>query len=76
MKNYKIVHDVENVYADGTIISSDNLIEDYLDVCNSTEDADLIGWLYTLKQRNTEKSIRQAVDFIADMWGIKIEEIR
>lgn len=76
MKKYKIVHDGENVYADGTIISSDSLIEDYLDVCNSTEDADLIGWLYTLKQRNTEQSIRQAIYFIADMWNIEIEEIR
>lgn len=74
MKKYKIVHDGENVYSDGTIISSDNLIEDYLDVCNSTEDADLIGRLYTLKQRNTEQSIRQAADFIADMWNIEIEE--
>lgn len=76
MKTYKVISDSENVYQPNTIISSDTLINDYLDTCNQTEDADLIGWLYTLKESNTDNSITQAIEFITDAWDIELEEIK
>lgn len=51
-------------------------INDYIDVSNETEDADLIGWLYTLKQTDTDNSIAQAIAFITDAWDIQLEEIK
>ena len=76
MKTYKIIADSENVYLPNTIITSDTLINDYLVCCNQTEDADLIGWIDTLKETNTDNSISQAITFITDEWGIKLEEIK
>lgn len=76
MKTYKIIADSENVYLPNTIITSDELINDYLDCCNQKEDADLIGWLHTLKEANTDNSIAQAIAFIADAWDIHLEEIK
>lgn len=75
MKTYKVISDSENVYQPNTIISSDTLINDYLVCCNETENADLIEWLYTLKENNTDNSITQAISFIADAWDIHLEEI-
>lgn len=75
MKTYKIISDSENIYLPNTIITSDTLINDFIDTCNETEDADLIGWLYTLKEGNTDNSITQAISFIADAWNIQLEEI-
>ena len=76
MKTYKIIVDNENVYLPNTIITSDTLINDFLVCCNQTEDADLLGWLYTLKETNTDDSISQAITFIADTWNIQLEEIK
>lgn len=76
MKTYKIIADSENVYLPNTIITSDTLINDFLVCCNETEDADLIGWLYTLNQTNTDNSIAQAIAFITDTWDIQLEEIK
>lgn len=76
MKTYKIIADIENVYLPNTIITSDTLINDYLVCCNQKEDADLIGWLHTLKEANTDNSIAQAIAFIADAWDIQLEEIK
>lgn len=76
MKKYKVIADIENVYQPNTIIISDTIINDYLERCNQTEDADLIGWLYTLKETNTDNSISQAITFITDEWDIKLEEIK
>ena len=76
MKKYKVIADIENVYQPNTIITSDTIINDYLACCNKTEDADLIGWIYTLKETNTDNSISQAITFITDEWDIKLEEIK
>lgn len=76
MKTYKVIADIENVYLPNTLITSDTLINDYLVCCNQKEDADLIGWLHTLKEANTDNSIAQAVTFIADAWDIQLEEIK
>lgn len=76
MKKYKVIADIENVYQPNTIITSDTIINDYLAYCNKTEDADLIGWIYTLKETNTDNSISQAITFITDEWDIKLEEIK
>ena len=45
MKTYKVIADIENIYKPNSIITSDTLINDYLECCNQTEDADLIGWM-------------------------------
>ena len=76
MKTYKVIADIENIYKPNSIITSDTLINDYLERCNQTEDADLIGWIYTLKETNTDNSITQAITFITDEWNIKLEEIK
>lgn len=76
MKKYKVIADIENVYQPNTIITSNTLINDFLVCCNKTEDADLIGWIYTLKETNTDNSISQAITFITDEWDIKLEEIK
>lgn len=76
MKTYKIIADILNIYQPNTIITSDILINDYLKRCNDTEDADLIGWLHTLKETNTDNSIAQAIAFIADAWDIQLQEIK
>lgn len=76
MKKYKVIADIENVYQPNTIITSDTLINYFLVCCNQTEDADLIGWIDTLKETNTDNSISQAITFITDEWDIKLEEIK
>ena len=76
MKTYKVIADIENIYKPNSIITSDTLINDYLERCNQTEDADLIGWIYTLKETNTDNSITQAIRFITDTWDIQLEEIK
>lgn len=76
MKTYKVISDSGEVYQPNSIITSDTLINDYIDVSNETEDADLIGWLYTLKQTDTDNSIAQAIAFITDAWDIQLEEIK
>lgn len=76
MKTYKIIADSKNVYLPNTIITSDTLINDFLACCNQTEDADLLGWLYTLKETNTDNDITMAITFIAETWNIQLEEIK
>lgn len=76
MKTYKVIADIENIYKPNSIITSDTLINDYLERCNQTEDADLLGWLYTLKETNTDDDITMAITFIADTWNIQLEEIK
>ena len=76
MKTYKIIADNGNVYPKNTIITANTLIEEYLECCNTIEDADLIGWLNTLKETNTDNSITMAINFITEMWGINLEEIK
>lgn len=75
MKIYKVISDIENTYQPNSVITSNKLINDFLNTCNETEDADLIGWLYTLKENNTNNSIEEAITFITDAWNIKLEEI-
>ena len=76
MKTYKIIADIENIYKPNSIITSDTIINDFLVCCNQTEDADLIGWIYTLKETNTDNSLTQAITFITDTWNIQLEEIK
>lgn len=75
MKIYKVISDIENTYQPNSVITSNKLINDFLNTCNETEDADLIGWLYTLKENNANKSIEEAITFITDAWNIQLEEI-
>lgn len=76
MKTYQIIADSGNVYPKNTIITANTLIEEYLECCNTIEDAYLIGWLNTLKETNTDKSITTAINFITEMWGITLVEIK
>lgn len=76
MKTYKVIYDKLNTYQPNSVITSDTLINDYLDTCRETEDADLIGWLHTLKETNTDNSIARAIAFITDAWDIQLEEIK
>ena len=76
MKTYKIISDSGNVYPKNTIITANTLIEEYLECCNTIEDADLIGWLNNLKETNTDNAITMAITFIADTWNIQLEEIK
>lgn len=76
MKTYKVISDIENVYQPNSVITSDKLINEFLECCNETEDADLLGWIYTLKETNTDNSITQAIEFITDAWNIQLEEIK
>ena len=71
-KNYKCVYDVEGRYTD-KVIDSNTLIDDYLEICNEIEDADLIGWLVRLKETNKQE---EAVDFICGVWDLLLEEMR
>ena len=75
MKIYKVISDIENTYQPNSVITSNKLINDFLNTCNETEDADLIGWLYTLKENNTNNAIEEAITFITDAWNIQLEEI-
>ena len=75
MKIYKVISDIENTYQPNSVITSNKLINDFLNTCNETEDADLIGWLYTLKENNANNSIEEAITFITDAWNIQLEEI-
>lgn len=75
MKTYKVIEDKGEVYKKNQIITSDELIEDYLDVRNDKEDADLLGRIITLKTKDTGNSIDTAVQFITDAWGLTLEEI-
>lgn len=76
MKTYKVIEDKGEVYNPNQIITSDELIGDYLDICNDKEDADLIGWIIALQRQNTDKSIDEAIRFITDAWEITLEEIK
>lgn len=75
MKIYKVIEDKGEVYSPNQIITSDELIDDYLDICNDKEDADLLGWIMALKQKDTDKAIDEAISFITDAWNITLEEI-
>lgn len=65
---YKVLGDSENIYEEGTIIFDEDLINDFLDCCNQTEDADYIGWLMNLPKD-------EAVEEICSAWGIRLQKI-
>lgn len=71
-KTYKVIRDSENVYEKGSLITANDIIEKYITHCNDVEDADLIGWIYTLKETNKQE---EAVTFITDTWQMDLEEI-
>lgn len=70
MEKIKIIHDMdgENGYPVGTILTSQELIEDYTDCLNEVEDADTIHFLQSSKTEIT-------IDFIADLWGLEYEYV-
>jgi glycine cleavage system H lipoate-binding protein len=70
-KNYKCVYDVEGIYTD-KVIDSNTLIDDYLEVCNEVEDADLIGWITRLKETDRQE---EAIEFICGVWDLRLEEL-
>lgn len=74
MKTYKIIADSGNIYPKNTIITSNTLIDEFLKWCNTIENADFIGWINNLKQTNTDTSITMAINFIADIWNLQLEE--
>ncbi len=42
------------------------IIERFIEANMDREDADLIGWLITLKEKGTKESIAEALNFIND----------
>ncbi len=62
----RITSDRNKVYKDGQILTANELITDYADT--SGADSGDIDWLYRI-------SIADAIDFIADMWGLGYEYV-
>ena len=71
-KKYQIINDPENVYQNGAILTANELISDYIDTLNNIEDADLIGWLYSLMEVGKQEI---AVDFIKKEWDINLQTV-
>lgn len=62
MEKIKILSDYGKVYAPNTIVSIDDLLNDYGETISKEDFAIVAKW-----------DRRKAVDFIADAWGLKIE---
>ena len=62
MEKIKILSDYGNVYEPNTIISIDDLLNDYKDTISEEDFAIVAAW-----------DERKAVEFIADAWGLEIE---
>lgn len=75
MRLYKVVSDSSRVYQPNTIISSDKLIDDFLNKCYNTEDAEFLGWLNTLKEYDTDDSVSQAIEVICDAWDMQLDDL-
>ena len=76
VKTYKMLN--TNVYApnnEQNIVTSDELIDEFLSGMDKNEDADLIGWMLTNKQKGTSLSIDECITFICSAWELDIEEI-
>ena len=75
MRLYKVVSDSSRVYQPNTIITSDKLIDDFLNKCYNTEDAEFLGWLNTLKEYDTNESVSQAIEVICDAWDMQLDDL-
>lgn len=76
VKTYKILNN--NVYVSNNeqnIVTSDELIDEFLSGMDENEDADLIGWMLTNKKKGTSLSIDECITFISSAWELDIEEI-
>lgn len=76
VKAYKILNN--NVYVSNNeqnIVTSDELIDDFLSGMDENEDADLIGWMLTNKKKSTSLSIDECITFISSAWELDIKEI-
>ena len=75
MRLYKVVSDSSRGYQPNTIITSDKLIDDFLNKCYNTEDAEFLGWLNTLKEYDTNDSVSQAIEVICDAWDMQLDDL-
>lgn len=75
MKLYKVISDSSRVYQPNTIITSDKLIDDFLNKCYNTEDTEFLGWLNTLKEYDTDDSVSQAIEVICDAWDMQLDDL-
>lgn len=76
VKAYKILNN--NVYVsdnEQNIVTSDELIDEFLSGMDENEDADLIGWMLTNKKKSTSLSIDECITFISSAWELDIKEI-
>ena len=76
VKTYKILNN--NVYFSNNeqnIVTSDELIDEFLSGMDENEDADLIGWMLTNKKNGTSLSIDECITFISSAWELDIKEI-
>ena len=76
VKTYKILNN--NVYFSNNelnIVTSDELIDEFLSGMDENEDADLIGWMLTNKKKGTSLSIDESITFISSAWELDIKEI-
>lgn len=66
--NIRILHDPESVYADNQVMSTKELINDFIEGLNENEenDKDTIKWL----NKVSEKS---AIELIASLWDLSVE---
>jgi len=71
-RTYKVIYDDGGFYGIDTIITSNELIDNYVMTCSDYEDADLIGWLISLRNDNQQDV---AVNFIEGAWLIKLQPI-
>jgi len=68
-RTYKVKYDSGDIYTN-KIVTSNQLINDFLEVSNEFEDADLIGWLQTLIKNDRQD---EGVDFICNAWDLILE---
>ena len=76
VKTYKILNN--SVYFSNNelnIVTSDELIDEFLSGMDENEDADLIGWMLTNKKKGTSLSIDESITFISSAWELDIKEI-
>ena len=69
-RRFKVVYDANNTLK-SEIITSNELINLFLQTANDNEDAELIGWITTLLQTDKQED---AVEFVSDLWDIELEE--
>ena len=64
----KVIHDSGEVYKDGEIVDSKDIIQDYIDGLNASDpnDAETIEWL-------EKDNGAYAIAFIGSLWGIDFE---